>query len=647
MNIELLSPAKNLEVGKAAIAAGADAVYIGASRFGARSAAGNSVQDIRELAGFAHQFNARVFVTVNTLLYEDELAEAEKLCHELYGAGADALIIQDPALLKLNLPPVALHASTQMHNNTPERVKFLETVGLQRVVLARELTLDEISEIRANTTVELEAFIHGSLCVSYSGRCYLSEVIGGRSANRGECAQPCRNCYTLTDKDGNVLVKDKHLLSLKDLNLSARIGPLMDAGVSSFKIEGRLKDIDYVKNVTAYYRQLIDKELAKRPRLKRASSGTTETTFVPDPARSFNRGFTEYFIAGRDKRITNPSSPKSEGKILGTVISVAVNKVKIRIQEDSGNEPGTTHPFSVSEQSSAQPLSELVANGDGLCWYDSAGTLQGARVNLVKDDSLLLNDVTGLKPGMQLMRNYDKLFAEMLSRQDSAKRTINISLTFKETETGFSLSGTDEDGLVSEVSTEMEKIAARTPDNDYRKLKEQLQKSGNTIFTVKDVRIDVAGDWFLQSSVINSLRRDLLEKARNERMSMAVDRLWQPVRSNYTMKWPLFVPDALTEKENITNSLAGEFYENAGVSNPSDLRMQTSRGKQPVTGALMTTKMCLKYELGKCPVHQENDPLFSRNLYLSSKDIRFRLSFDCKACVMRLYMADNKPPTYD
>lgn len=628
--LELLSPAKNLTTGKAAILSGADAVYIGAERFGARAAVGNTLEDIRELAEFAHQFNARVYVTLNTLLYDDELATAEKMCNELYEAGVDALIIQDAGILKMNLPPIALHASTQMHNNTPERVQFLEDAGLQRVVLARELTLEQIAQIKKKTSVELEAFIHGSLCVSYSGRCYLSEVMGGRSANRGECAQPCRNCYSLTDKQGNVLVADKHLLSLKDLNLSCRIGPMMDAGISSFKIEGRLKDIDYVKNVTAYYRQLIDKELEKRPWLKRASSGTTFTAFEPDPSKSFNRGYTEYFISGREKCVTNPSTPKSEGRMVGTVISVAASKVKVRLSD-------------LKEGHRQSVYINVFENGDGLCWYDESGKLHGTRINIVKDDYLLLNDVSGLKPGTHLMRNHDKAFAELLSREDSAKRTINISLILEETSKGFLLSGRDEDGITSEIELATEKIPAKISDNGYIKLIEQLRKSGNTIFNVTDVRVLLKDSWFFKPSVINMLRRDLLEKARQERIKLAVDRLSNHSSSaakdfrNKQKNTPVYSPDPLSEKENITNSLAAGFYRECGITDVESLKMQQSRNKAPVTGALMTTKMCIKYELGKCPIYQEDDPTFPKTLYLSSNNIRFRLSFDCKECIMRLY----------
>lgn len=649
--IELLSPAKNLPTGIAAISSGADAVYIGAGRFGARAAAGNSVSDIRELVEYAHQFFAKVYVTVNTLLYEEELKEVEKLIHDLYEAGVDAIIIQDPAVMKMQLPPVALHASTQMHNNTPERVKFLQDAGLSRVVLARELSLDQIRQIREKTTVDLEGFIHGSLCVSYSGRCYMSESIGGRSANRGECAQPCRNSYDLTDEDGNVLVYNKHLLSLRDLNLSSSIGPLMDAGITSFKIEGRLKDIDYVRNITAYYRQLIDAEIAKRPGLRKASSGTITTAFTPDPARSFNRGYTEYFINGREKAVTNPASPKSEGKMLGTVVSVIGKKLNIRLHEDfkdtDGKMPAT---------------GEVIANGDGICWYEASGKLIGTRVNLVKTDSIMVNDTSGLQPGMPVMRNYDKAFAEMLNRNDSTHRAIDITLTMKETPDGFMLESLDEDGILSQVELNIEKIPARTPDIGYMRLRDHLIKAGSTIFNVNDIKIDIPGEWFFQSSVINGMRRELMDEAVDKRLEYAWKRRivtvdsspsakedqvtnnetslsLTSIKGNETAGIPAhFSPDPLTGKENIANSLSAEFYAEHGI-NADEVRMQEQVGNGEVNGegALMTTKMCLKYELGKCPTYQKADPDFPKTLYLSNRDGRFRLSFDCRECVMRLF----------
>lgn len=608
-HIELLAPAKNLESGIAAIQSGADAVYMGAVKFGARSAAGNSLDDIKALVQYAHFFNVKVFITINTILYDNELLEARNLCHEIYQAGADAIIIQDLGLLQLDLPPIAIHSSTQMHNHTPEKVKFLEDTGFNRVILARELSIDQIKEIRRNSSVELEAFIHGALCVSYSGRCYLSHSIGSRSANRGECAQPCRNKYDLGDEQGNVILKDKHLLSLHDLNLSASIGPMIDAGISSFKIEGRLKDIDYVKNVTSYYRRLIDIELEKREGYVRSSSGKVTTSFTPDPTRSFNRGFTTYFINGRSSKVANHSSPKATGAVIGTVATTGQGWITLK-------------------------TTESMQNGDGLCWLDSEGTLVGTRVNIVKDGKIFVGDTSGLKPGVTIMRNFDKSFNDTITRDDACKRTIEISLILEETEGGFTLHGIDENGIESFVSIQIEKIPARTVDVGNQKIIEQLKKSGQTLFTVSSVDVNINGDWFFQSSLINQLRRDLLDKASENRIQAYKREDGKLISTNHP-----YPKDTLTSTENISNRDALEFYR---------LHQFAEAGLSPETEgykgdeALMTTKMCIKFELGKCPTYHGNDPSFPKTVYLSTRNKRFRLSFDCKACVMRLYSDDAK-----
>lgn len=629
--IELLSPAKNLEVGKAAILSGADAVYIGAAKFGARAAAGNSLDDIRLLAEFAHAFFAKVYVTVNTLLYDDELALVEELCHRLYEAGADAIIIQDTAILQMQLPPITIHASTQMHNHTPERINLLNKAGIERVVLARELTIDQIKEIKANTNTELEAFIHGSLCVSYSGRCFMSESIGGRSANRGECAQPCRKKYSLNDDKGNVLINDRHLLSLRDLNQTDNIGALMDAGIYSFKIEGRLKDLDYVKNITAWYRKVIDKELSARPYLKRASSGITTTAFEPDPHKSFNRGYTHFFINGRSEITTNHSSPKSLGKPVGTVKSILGKRITLNVYDRSTDDIGETLKFT---------------NGDGLCWYDKNNNLNGSYINHTDNCTLTLGDVTGIEPGTVVMRNYDKVFIEQIQRADAVERKIQLDVKFEESLSVVKLSSTDEDGIVSEASAEIDKVPA-TSIHASDKIKEQIVKSGGTIFSIMQIDIQMQQNLFMKASFLNNLRRELLNTALENRLAFFAQRRNEErlsairdknIGSHDTLqKWE---PDKLTTIENIANAQAAMFYEAHGMKEQTiaefaglDFRKPESSFKWP----LMTTKMCVKYELGKCPVHQNAaQPLPARLMLVNDTD-KFRLEFDCKACVMRVY----------
>ena len=418
--IELLAPAKDLTCGIEAINHGADAVYIGAPKFGARAAAGNSLDDIRALCDYAHLYNARIYVALNTLLREDELPEAEQLIRQLYQAGVDALIVQDMGITRLNLPPIPLHASTQTDNRTPEKVKFLEAVGFTQVVLARELSLNEIRQISEQTTVPLEVFVHGALCVSYSGQCYLSAALSGRSANRGECAQYCRLPYSMVDANGTEIVHDKHLLSLKDMNRSDQLEALLDAGVSSLKIEGRLKDVTYVKNITAYYRKKLDVILARRPEYCRASAGTSKYTFEPVAEKSFNRGFTPFFLRERSKDITAFNTPKSLGEPVGTV------------KELKGNS------FTVAG------LKQL-NNGDGLVFFNGRDELEGFRVNRVEANRVFPLDMPAIKPKTPLYRNFDQVFEKQLAKP-SAERKLSVKIEFLDNSFGFTLVMEDETG---------------------------------------------------------------------------------------------------------------------------------------------------------------------------------------------------------
>lgn len=603
--IELLAPAKNLECGIEAINHGADAVYIGAPRFGARAAAGNSIEDIKALVEHAHLYNARIYVTVNTILHDEELPETEKMIWELYRAGVDALIIQDMGITRLNLPPIALHASTQMDNRTLEKVKFLSDIGFRQVVLARELSLDEIKKIH-DTCPEtlLEVFIHGALCVSYSGQCYVSQACYGRSANRGECAQFCRLAFDLVDSNGKTIEQNKHLLSLKDMNQSDNLEALLDAGATSLKIEGRLKDVSYVKNVTAYYRQKLDSIFKYRKEYVRASSGTVKTTFTPQLDKSFSRGFTDYFLRGRNPGIFSFSTPKSLGEEVGTV------------KEIRGNY------FTVAGVKSFN-------NGDGLCYIDDNGRLQGFRVNSVENNKLFPQDMPRLKPKTRLYRNFDQEF-EKLMQKKSAERKIAVDICLAENNFGFTLSFTDEDDYSVSITLERAKEPARTPQADN--LRNQLSKLGNTPFEAKDIKIDLSDNWFIPSSELSELRRNAVEKlleARRINYRREVFRLKES-----KTKFPV---STLTYLGNVMNSSAAEFYKNHGVLKV----MPALEKEQPKDAVLMFCKHCIRYSMGWCPVHHKVRSPFREPYYLVSSDgRRFRLEFDCKQCQMKV-LADS------
>lgn len=599
--IELLAPAKNLECGMEAINHGADAVYIGAPKFGARAAAVNSLEDIEALVQYAHLYNARIYVTVNTILKEEELKETEEMIQALYRIGVDALIVQDMGITKLNLPPIPLHASTQMDNRTPEKVKFLWQAGFRQVVLARELSLREIAKIHAACPeTPLEVFVHGALCVSYSGQCYVSQACFGRSANRGECAQFCRLPFSLVDADGKVIVRDKHLLSLKDMNQSDELEQLLDAGASSFKIEGRLKDVSYVKNVTAAYRQKLDAIFAHRPEYRRASSGTSRYEFKPQLDKSFSRGFTHYFLHGRDKDIFSFDTPKSLGEEMGTVKEVRGNYLTVAGLKS-------------------------FHNGDGVCYMDEQGRLQGFRVNRVDGNKLYPQEMPRVKPRTLLYRNYDQEFERVLGRK-SAERKLAVDLLLSDNEFGFSLTLTDEDNNRVSLTLPREKELARTPQTDN--LKTQLAKLGNTPFEAREVTVSFAQNWFLPASVLADFRRqavDQLLTARkiNYRREIAV---WKPTLH-------AFPQTTLSYLGNVMNTRAASFYHDHGVQ-----RIAMAYEKEPVEEAvLMFCKHCIRYSMGWCPVHHRVRSPYQEPYYLLSNDgKRFRLDFDCKYCQMKV-----------
>lgn len=599
--IELLAPAKNLECGLEAINHGADAVYIGAPKFGARSAAGNSLDDIQTLVKHAHLYNARIYVTVNTILKEEELLETEKMIWELYGMGVDALIVQDMGITGLNLPPIPLHASTQTDNRTSDKVKFLANAGFRQVVLARELSLKEIDRIhRENPDVALEAFVHGALCVSYSGQCYVSEACFGRSANRGECAQFCRLSFNMVDADNQVMVSNKHLLSLKDMNQSNQLEALIDAGVSSFKIEGRLKDVSYVKNVTAAYRQKLDEILNRRPDLIKASSGTCYFDFKPQLDKSFSRGFTHYFVNGRDRDIASFDTPKSLGEEMGTVKEIRGNYLTVAGLKSFNN-------------------------GDGVCYLDEKGTLQGFRINRVDGNKLFLQEMPEIKQRTVLYRNYDQEFEKILSRE-SAKRKIAVELLLEDHVFGFSLTLTDEDRNLVTLALPRDKELARSPQT--KNLEEQLAKLGNTPFEAIKVEVRFSDNWFIPVSALADLRRKAVDelltlRSINYKREVAV---WKSTSHAYPQT-------ELTYLGNVMNSKAHSFYAAHGVKN-----IAPAFEKQPVEDAvLMFCKHCLRFSMGWCPVHQKGRSPYKEPYYLVSSDgKRFRLSFDCKNCQMKV-----------
>ena len=601
--IELLAPARNLECGIEAVNHGADAVYIGAPKFGARAAATNSMDDISRLTDYAHLYGVRIYVTVNTILKDEELKETEEMIWDLYDRGVDALIIQDMALTRLHLPPIPLHASTQMDNRMVEKVRFLTEAGFRQVVLARELSLDEIAAIhKACPDTALEVFVHGALCVSYSGQCYASQACFGRSANRGECAQFCRLPFSLVDADGRVVVKDKHLLSLKDMNRLDMLEQLLDAGATSLKIEGRLKDAAYVKNVTAAYRQRLDAILKRRKEYVRASSGTCRIDFHPQPEKSFSRGFTHYFLEGRGEDVASFDTPKSLGEAMGT----------LKEQRGGWLSVAGVKPFH---------------NGDGVCYLDEQGCLKGFRVNRVEGNKLFpAGNVPRIRPRTPLFRNQDQEFERVLAHK-SAERKIAVRMRLGENTFGFSLTAEDEDGNRVTQAFTHPKERARTP--QAGNLRTQLAKLGGTPYELAEPAcITLAEEWFVPSSVVAEWRRQVVERLTavrriNYRRELAV---WKSTYHAYPATM-------LTYLGNVMNEEARRFYLDHGVK-----AVAPAYEKQPVDGAvLMFCRHCLRYSMGWCPVYQKGRSPYREPYYLASSDgRRFRLEFDCKNCQMKV-----------
>ena len=607
--IEILSPAKNLVQGMAAINAGADAVYIGAPQFGARSNATNSVEDIEELVRYAHLFKAQVFVVVNTILYDYELADVKKLIYQLYDIGVDALIIQDMAIMEMDLPPIVIHASTQANNRDPQHVKFLKDAGMKRVVLARELNLDQIKEISATTDVELEFFVSGALCVSFSGNCYMSVANGERSANRGSCAQNCRLPYNLIDGNGNTLIANSHLLSIKDLDLSDQLPNLIEAGITSFKIEGRLKDMVYVKNNTSYLRKKLDAFLENNDTYEKASSGKTHYNFDAEMDRSFNRGYTDYFVNKRKEKIGSWDSPKSQGQVIGKLVETKANGYVIENYDK-------------------------LNNGDGLYFINENNEPDGVQINVINNNIVVPNSFKNIKPGTMIYRNSDAAFNKLVEREDSTVRKISVKLIFTETAEGFQLRAIDEDGHESVSTLETKKDVAKNTESTIPNIKKNFSKTGNTPFIIDDIEIEFTENWFLPISKINEIRRTVLEQLIDIRVKEYHREEIQITKTNH--------PYPVTKLDftyNVSNQLARAFYKRHGVTEiEKAFELQWEPGKSRV----MTTKYCVKYELGKCWRYNKDTmgEKLTEPLTLTHGENAYKLKFNCKPCEMEIWEKD-------
>ncbi|MDR7209281.1 U32 family peptidase [Flavobacterium piscis] len=609
--IEILAPAKDLIGGMAAINSGADAVYIGAPQFGARSNANNSIEDVAALVQYAHLFNAQVFVVMNTILYDNELETCRKMIYELYDIGVDALIIQDMAIMEMELPPIILHASTQANNRDADKIKFLKDAGIKRVVLARELNLHQIKEIYNEADVELEFFVTGALCVSFSGNCYMSVANGERSANRGSCAQNCRLPYNLIDGNGETLIKNSHLLSIKDLDISDQIPNLIEAGIVSFKIEGRLKDVVYVKNNVSYLRQKLDSFLENEgsDKYRKASSGTCTYTFDSSLNRTFNRGYTDYFVNERHNAIGSWESPKSKGQYIGKLIRTIGNAYEI----ENG---------------------ELLNNGDGLCFINENNEADGIYVNKAENGRIYPNVLKEVKDGTFIYRNNDAAFIKIVEREDSAVRKISTTLLLTETETGFELIATDEDGNVSIVNLEHSKELTKTGESIEKNIKTQLAKTGFTPYTANEINIMFSQNWFLPISKINEMRRNVFEQLSEIRLANYKREEHQLVKTSHP-----YPETKLDFMYNVSNKMARQFYERHGVTEiEKAFELQWDPGKSRV----MTTKYCIKYELERCPkYHRENmDRKVKEPLVLKQGELEYKLKFNCKPCEMEIWEKD-------
>jgi len=615
-HLELLSPAKNAEFGIEAINHGADAVYIGGPAYGARAKAPNTVEDIARLVTHAHRFNAEVFVALNTIFHDNELEGAREIVYQLYDAGVDALIVQDMGLMEMDLPPIQLHASTQTDIRTVEKAKFLDQVGFSQIVLARELDLKTIQQISDATTCNLEFFVHGALCVAFSGQCFISHAHTGRSANRGECSQECRLPYRLEDSQGRVIGNDKHYLSMKDNDQSANLRALISAGISSFKIEGRYKDLPYVKNATAHYRQLLDEILLDMPEYAKTSSGITTFSFTPQPEKTFNRSATDYFVNGRQADIGAFDTPKFSGEELGKVTKVAKDSFEVDSQIE-------------------------LHNGDGLCFFDVHKELVGMRINTVEGKRLTPNEMPeDMRRGMTLYRNRDHAFMRLLEK-DSATRKMPVEMHFYETTDGFALSVTDSDGLSATALCQVEKQSAQQVEKAEASLRENLAKLGSTDFVVNAISFDLSQAWFVPASIINALRRDAIEQLTAVRIAS-----YQRPEKRMPANPPAVYPeDTLSYLANVYNKKARAFYEKHGVKM---IAAAYEANQELDEVPLMITKHCLRFSHGMCPKEAKGvigvqGTVTAEPMTLINGNDRFTLKFDCKPCEMHVMGKIRKP----
>ncbi|MHB0946601.1 MAG: peptidase U32 family protein [Sedimentisphaerales bacterium] len=624
--IELLAPAKNADVAIAAIMAGADAVYIGAEQFSARAAASNSVADIAKVCDFAHQYYAKVYVALNTLLNNEELAEAEKLIGELYKIGVDGLIVQDAGLLELDLPPIPLIASTQMDNSSAEKIKFIEDVGFSRAILARELNIEQIKQIRSQTNIELECFVHGSICVGASGRCLMSYAAGGRSGNRGQCAQPCRKLYSLKDSDGKTIVKNRYLLSLKDMNRSEELKQLIDAGIGSFKIEGRLKDVDYVVNTVGYYRKKLDDILAKKNSatedlvlatentedtekrktkngFTKSSSGTVKLDFEPNLIKTFNRGFTDYGISGNFSNVGSNDTPKSVGEFIG-IVKIADRKT-----------------FIIDGK-------KVLNNGDGICFFDRLGNLSGTTVNGMDGRKVWPQKTDEIFVGQEIYRNYDKLFCDKLNT-NAAERKIAVKITIA----GLTVNAVDEDGNSASVKIDAQPVVAEKKPAAKQAFYNQLTRLGNTFFECNDFKFESGDIYFVPVSKLNEARRQLVEQLIKVRAEN------RPIESAKILKNNFPYPQKhLIYSDNVLNKKAQDFYRRHGVET---IEPAAESGLDLTSRIVMTTKYCLQKELGLCRGKIAGEP--AEPMTLTDEDGReYEISFLCGECGMEIVRKNKK-----